>query len=177
MPTLRAISISSLVSIVNVTMPSTSLGCSPASSIAALTASQASCSSLRPDSFENSVWPMPAIAAVAASELMLDSVVEQAERRRARHVVAEAVAALELDLDEPLAVGALGLAGDAAGERQRIVRERGHAEPDRQLRHHRFGPGPVGEEPDAQPVGGEDVHEDVGRALLLRELADRGAPA
>ena len=70
MPTLRAISISSLESIVKVTMPSTSLGCSPASSSAALTASQASWSSLRPDSFENSVWPMPAIAALPASELM-----------------------------------------------------------------------------------------------------------
>src|SRR6185295_15412363 len=160
-----------------------SLGCSPASSIAALTASQASRSSLRPDSFENSVWPIPAIAALpprlisrlplapvlARSSLrsslalafegsylgsrslrsslvprcdphsrspskahfsaharsgprsflalrpslalafggsFLGSVIQQADRRRSRHVVTEAVAALERDLDEPLAVGA-----------------------------------------------------------------------
>ncbi len=67
MPTLRATSISSLESIVNVTMPSTSPGDNPASSSAALTASQANCSSLRPDSLENSVWPIPAMAVVPAS--------------------------------------------------------------------------------------------------------------
>ena len=71
MPTLRATSISSLESMVNVTMPSTSLGASPASSIAALTASQANCSSLRPDSLENSVWPIPAIAQLPGSEPLM----------------------------------------------------------------------------------------------------------
>ena len=123
MPTFRATSISSLESIVKVTMPSTSLGRSPASSIAALTASQASWSSVRPDSFENSVWPMPAIAAALPPvprcdphALAFGSRSEQADRRRPRHVVAEAVAALERDLDEALAVGALGLTRDAAGE-------------------------------------------------------------
>ena len=63
MPRLRATSISSLESMVKVTRPSTSEGDRPASSSAARTASHASCSSLRPDSFENSVWPIPAIAA------------------------------------------------------------------------------------------------------------------
>ena len=67
MPTLRAMSISSLESMVNVTMPSTSLGARPASSSAALTASHANCSSLRPDSFENSVWPIPTMAAAPGS--------------------------------------------------------------------------------------------------------------
>ena len=110
MPTLRAISISSLVSIVKVTMPSTSPGFSPASSSAALTASQASCSSLRPDSLENSVWPMPAIAALPASvvascQALLPS--EQADGRGPRNVVAEAVAP-GIDLDEPSTVAALG---------------------------------------------------------------------
>ncbi len=71
MPTLRATSISSLESMVKVTMPSTSLGDSPASSNAALTASQANCSSLRPDSLENSVWPIPAIAQLPGSELLM----------------------------------------------------------------------------------------------------------
>lgn len=55
--------ISGLVSMVNVTIPSTSPGVSPASSSAARTASAASRSSLRPESLENSVAPMPTIAA------------------------------------------------------------------------------------------------------------------
>ena len=55
--------ISGLVSIVNVTIPSTSAGVSPASSNAARTASTASRSSLRPESLENSVAPIPTIAA------------------------------------------------------------------------------------------------------------------
>jgi hypothetical protein len=54
---------SSLVSRVNVTIPSMSDGFMPASAIAAFAASAASCSSLRPDAFENSVWPMPAMIA------------------------------------------------------------------------------------------------------------------
>ena len=41
-----------------------SAGERPASTIAACAASAASWSSLRPESFENSVWPMPAIAAL-----------------------------------------------------------------------------------------------------------------
>ncbi len=39
-----------------------SAGVSPASATAAVTASAASCSSLRPECFENSVWPIPTIA-------------------------------------------------------------------------------------------------------------------
>ena len=66
MPTLRATWISALVSAVKVTMPSTSAGSSPASAMAAVTASQASWSSLRPDALENSVAPMPTIAAAPA---------------------------------------------------------------------------------------------------------------
>src|SRR5437773_1151576 len=45
-----------------VDMPSTSLDFRPASAKAASTASHARCSSLRPEFFENSVAPMPAIA-------------------------------------------------------------------------------------------------------------------
>ena len=48
---------------VNVTSPSTSAGLSPASASAADVASAASRSSLRPESLENSVAPIPAIAA------------------------------------------------------------------------------------------------------------------
>ena len=67
MPTERAISISSVVSMVNVTMPSTSAGSRPASASAPATASQARRSSVRLDSLENSVAPMPAMAAVTAA--------------------------------------------------------------------------------------------------------------
>ncbi len=63
MPAACATVISGLVSIVKVTMPSTSAGVRPASSRAACTASTASLSSLRPESLENSVAPMPATAA------------------------------------------------------------------------------------------------------------------
>lgn len=55
--------ISGLVSIVNVTIPSTSPGVSPASSSAVRTASTANRSSLRPESLENSVAPIPTTAA------------------------------------------------------------------------------------------------------------------
>lgn len=71
MPTLRAMSISSLESMVKVTMPSTSAGVRPASSSAALTASHANCSSLRPDSLENSVWPIPTMAAAPGKMLLM----------------------------------------------------------------------------------------------------------
>ncbi|MCU1659085.1 MAG: hypothetical protein JWO57_3741 [Pseudonocardiales bacterium] len=67
MPTSRATAASVLLSIVNVTSPSTSDGRRPASSRAARTHSAAKRSSLRPESFENSVAPMPAIAALPDS--------------------------------------------------------------------------------------------------------------
>ena len=70
MPRLRAISISGLLSIEKVTMPSTSSGLSPASSRAARTASTARCSSLRPESLLNSVAPMPAMAATPPTRLV-----------------------------------------------------------------------------------------------------------
>src|ERR1700735_3147494 len=151
MPTVRATAISSLESMVNVTMPSTSLGDSPASSSAALTDSHANCSSLRPDSLENSVWPIPAMAVVPAS---FDG--------GAGDVIAEVVGRLEGHLDEVLAAGSLDLAGDAAGETQRVVRKRRHAKANRQLGDHCLGPGPVGQEPHAVAVGGQDVHEQGG---------------
>ncbi len=62
MPSSRASAISELLSIVNVTSPSTSAGVRPASARAARVASAESWSSERPDSLENSVAPMPTIA-------------------------------------------------------------------------------------------------------------------
>ena len=64
-PAQRITASSSFTSIAKVTAPSMSAGASPASAIAAAIASPASCSSLRPEFLENSVWPMPTIAVVA----------------------------------------------------------------------------------------------------------------
>ncbi len=63
-PSSRATAISALASMANVTMPSTSDGDRPASASAAREHSAASASSLRPESFENSVAPIPTIAAL-----------------------------------------------------------------------------------------------------------------
>ena len=62
MPRLRAMSMSGLVSELNVTMPCTSAGARPASFSARSTASTARRSSERPEALENSVAPMPAMA-------------------------------------------------------------------------------------------------------------------
>ena len=67
MPSSRATAISEEVSIVNVVSPSTSAGVSPQSASACWTASTESWSSERPDSLENSVAPMPTIAALPES--------------------------------------------------------------------------------------------------------------
>ena len=69
MPVCRAISISGLFSALKHAKPSTSAGAIPASSSAATTASQARLSSLRPESLENSVAPMPTMAAWPPSSL------------------------------------------------------------------------------------------------------------
>src|SRR3954463_14673794 len=71
MPVARATAISVLESIVNVVMPSTSAGVTPASSSASSTASAASRSSLRPEFFEKSVAPIPTIAALPDSSLLI----------------------------------------------------------------------------------------------------------
>ena len=168
MPRLRATSISSLESSVKVTSPSTSDAASPASSSAASTHSHASCSSVRPDSLENSVWPIPAIAAFPASVLNLRS--GQPDLGGPADVLAEVVDRGERDLDDGL-VAVLAHLGHLAGVRQRVPGVHRHAEPDRELADHRVGPGPVGEEPAAVAGVREDVHEDVRRALRLRVLA------
>ena len=89
MPSSRATAISALLSMVNVTRPSTSAGASPASSSAARTASAASRSSLRPESLENSVAPMPAMAAVPSGS----AVMAGCDPDRGGDVVAEAAPA------------------------------------------------------------------------------------
>ena len=67
MPSSRATAISDDVSMVNVVSPSTSAGVRPQSASACWTASTESWSSERPDSLENSVAPMPTIAALPES--------------------------------------------------------------------------------------------------------------
>ena len=65
MPSDRMSASSSLPSDANVTMPSTSFVVRPASSTAARIASLASWSSVRPEFFENSVWPIPTTAVLS----------------------------------------------------------------------------------------------------------------
>src|SRR5438309_1215328 len=163
MPTLRAISISSLLSMVNVTMPSTSAGARPASSRAAFTASVAMRISVRPESLENSVAPMPATAAFPASEPFLPTC--QLESDGSDHVVAHAVGAPDLDLDVAVGPGA-----HPARHAHGVARVVGRPEADGDLLEHGVGPGPVGDETPDPAVGREDVHEDVLRATLAGQL-------
>src|SRR3954454_19972946 len=102
MPSPRMISLSGFVSIVNVDSPSTSLGSTPASAHAATHASNASCSSLRPESLENSVAPIPTIAAPPAYEcLTLLPSLGQLEFDGAGQVRAKLVGGLYADDDAP----------------------------------------------------------------------------
>src|ERR1700684_2967767 len=71
MPRVRTSSFSATGSIWWLTSPSTSEVVSPASASAATIASAASCVSLRPAAFENSVWPMPTIAVVSRNRLSI----------------------------------------------------------------------------------------------------------
>ena len=61
--------------------------------------------------------------------------------------------------------------GDRAGVGQRVAGEHRARRGGSRAADHRVGPGPVGEEPAAVAGVGEDVHEDVGRALLVRVVA------
>src|SRR3984957_4024529 len=70
-PRVRTSSVSPTGPTVELTSPSTSEVVSPASPRAATIASAASCVSLRPAAFENSVWPMPTIAVVSRSRLFI----------------------------------------------------------------------------------------------------------
>src|SRR5438105_2370833 len=150
-PRLRAISISGLVSIVNVTKPSTSAGCTPASASAAAVASTASRISLRPESLENSVAPMPAIAARSRRSFTSPSR-RQHQADGARHVVAQAVGAAQRHLDLATLLG-----GHAAGELHGVARVVRRAQADGDLLEHGVGAGPVGDEAADEAVGAEDV--------------------
>src|SRR5690348_15305110 len=82
----------------------------------------------------------------------------------------EAVSALEGYLDQALAVGRR-LVGDAAFEAQRIVRVGGNTQANGKLLDHRLGSGPVVQKLHTQPVGGQDVEEDIFGALGIGEVA------
>jgi hypothetical protein len=62
-------------------------------------------------------------------------------------------------------------AHDLPGEPERVPRYRRGAEADRDAAQHCLRSGPVGDIARRIPVGREDVHEDVGRALRLRVVA------
>ena len=170
MPTLRATSISSFSSTVKVTIPSTSLGVQPGvRSIAALTASQASCISLRPDSFENSVWPIPTMAAFPPKTAHAST--PSSRLSTAVPVTWSPRLLVPLNVTSTRPSPSLArLAGDTSGEPQRVVRVSGHAEADGQLLDHRLRSGPVVEELHAQSVGGQDVEEDVLGTLRIGEV-------
>ncbi len=145
-------------------MPSTSDGARPASARASRTASQASCSSLRPESLENSVAPMPAMAATPPRRLI--------GRRPGSSTVTVPVTwspRLLRPRDGHLDRGVVD-GGDPAGEDHRVAGVVGHAQAHRHLAQAGRGAGPVGDVAPDQSVGGEDVHEDVGRALLLGQF-------
>src|SRR3954470_903289 len=165
MPSPRMISLSGFVSIVNVDSPSTSLGSTPASSHAATHASSASCSSLRPESFENSVAPIPTIAACPAYEcLTLLPSLGQLELDGAGQVRAELVGGLYAD-DDTSAGRINGL--NAAGKGEGQVGVGGRAELHPQRGHESLRTAPVGDVALQVAQRGVDVEEDVLRALLL----------
>src|ERR1700683_2738090 len=122
MPVARAMATSVLESIVNVTMPSTSPGVRAASSSASRTASAASRSSLRPEFFEKSVAPTPAIAALPESSPAIRT---PAGPRRVRDdVIAKAVAANNFQRNQPVVDG-----GDFALERHGVIGVPRHTQP------------------------------------------------
>src|SRR5262245_222634 len=88
----------------------------------------------------------------------------QLERDGAGHVVADLVRAPDLDLDDSLV-----LPRDLPRHCHGVAGVVGGAEPDLHALEDGVGTGPVGDEAADEPVRGEDVHEDVGRAALLRQ--------
>ena len=140
---------------VNVVSPSTSAGVRPQSASAASVASTESCSSERPDSLENSVAPIPAIA--AAPDRRHRRRRRATDGHRAGDVVAEATRCRPRRRRRPPSVDL----GHRAGEHQRVAGVRRRAEPDRDRPRARRGPGPVGDVALHQPGGGQDVEEDV----------------
>ena len=148
-----------------VTRPFTSAGRRPASSRAARTASAASLSSLRPEFLENSVAPMPAIAApvMPGSPGVLGGPPGW-QGTSTRTVLVTWLPRLQLADDRDLvAVGLVvrRVLGDLAGEGQRVAGVARGAEPDLDRAEDRLVAGPGRDEALDQAGGGKDVHEDV----------------
>ena len=145
----------------------------PASRIAASTASVARDSSERPEALENSVAPIPQTATFPAYACVGHSRPHrERDDDRPRHVVAQAVGAA--DADRHPAPVTLGLrttfVGHRAREGHRVVGVVGGTETDRNLAQEPAGSRPVRDEAPDEPVGREDVHEDVLRAALAGQL-------
>src|SRR6516164_10694930 len=162
MPAARATATSVLLSIVNVVSPSTSAGLRPASSSASSTASAANRSSLRPESFEKSVAPMPTMAALPDNTRH-----PHRQRRRRDDMVAKAIAAHHLYGDQTVLHG-----GHLAGERHRVVGVPRHPETQPNGLDQRRRAGPVGDVALHQPGVGQNVDEDVLGPLGPREVTD-----
>ena len=150
-------------------MPSTCAGSMPASAIAASHASTARRRSERPESFENSVAPIPTMAP-ASSRLACRSLTTAPRHDGSTSVTVpltwspRRVRAPDAHLDD-----AVGLAGHGPGHRHRVARIVGRTEADLHRLEQRVRAGPVGDVAPDEPVAGEDVHEDVGRAALVRQ--------
>src|SRR5258708_3926195 len=148
MPKLRATSISGLVSWEKVTIPSTSSGRNPASAMAAAQASTARRISLRPELLENSVAPIPAMAAWSLSRLaslMAPAAHRENQPHRARHVVAEAVGPAHRHLDDALLADHRG-GGHRARHAHRVGWVVGRTETDGHLLDDGVRAGPIGDE-------------------------------
>ena len=165
MPVARAMATSVLESIVNVTMPSTSAGVSPASSSASSTASDG-----EPQLAAARVLREVGGADPDDRRLTRQHTRHQAppiDKRRGRdHVIAETVAANDFHRDQPVLDR-----GHLARERHRVVGVPRHTEPQPDRLDHRVRTGPVGDVALHQTGVGEDVDEDVLRPLGLRLVA------
>ena len=105
MPRLRAMSMSGLVSELKLTMPSTSAGSDAGILSARSTASTARRNSERPESLENSVAPMPAIATCAGEAVRAHAgpqmLIGQRDDDGAGDMVAQLVGAADGHRDRP----------------------------------------------------------------------------
>ena len=141
---------------------------------AASTASAARRSSERPESLENSVAPMPAMA--VRPENVCAGAISRAPRPSGRTTLTVPVTWSPRSLAPRIGdghhaaravVAQRALVRHRAGQRHGAARVVRRAEPDVDLRHPAARPRPVGDVATHQPVRGQDVHEDVLRAPLL----------
>ena len=165
MPVARAMATSVLESIVNVTMPSTSAGVSPASSSASSTASDGEPQLAAPGVLGEVGGADPDDRRLPGQLARHQAFRSSDRQRRSRgdHVIAEAVAANDFQRDQAVLDG-----GHLTLERHRVVGVPRHAQPQPDRLDHRVRSRPVGDVALHQTGVGEDVDEDVLGPLGLR---------